>query len=410
MKDNTLGAYNIADLRETARRRLPKGIFEFVDRGSEDEVALRNNRTAFERIKLKPRTLVDVSARSQEITLFGHAQKMPIAIAPTGTAGLMYYQGEIELARAAAAAGIPFTLATGSMTAMETVAAQAGGRLWFQLYMWPDRSLSHRLVERAKAAGYHALVVTVDGAASGNREYNLRNGFTVPFSFTRRNVTDVLMHPGWMLAVLARYVFTTGMPRYENYPSELRNKITARPMGKSMLRNDSLTWDDLRMLRKIWPHTLIVKGILHPRDAILAADCGADGVIVSNHGGRNLDSSMAPIDVLPEVVDAVGKRITVIVDSGFRRGSDVVKALALGAKAVLTGRPTLYGTAVAGEAGAARAIGIFREEIDRVLALLGCPSIAALSRDCLVLPPTADAAVGKAGLKLVDGARVAAEH
>jgi isopentenyl diphosphate isomerase/L-lactate dehydrogenase-like FMN-dependent dehydrogenase len=276
--------------------------------------------------------------------------------------------------------------------------------------MWPDRSLSHRLVERAKAAGYHALVVTVDGAASGNREYNLRNGFTVPFSFTRRNVTDVLMHPGWMLAVLARYVFTTGMPRYENYPSELRNKITARPMGKSMLRNDSLTWDDLRMLRKIWPHTLIVKGILHPRDAILAADCGADGVIVSNHGGRNLDSSMAPIDVLPEVVDAVGKRITVIVDSGFRRGSDVVKALALGAKAVLTGRPTLYGTAVAGEAGAARAIGIFREEIDRVLALLGCPSIAALSRDCLVLPPTADAAVGKAGLKLVDGARVAAEH
>jgi isopentenyl diphosphate isomerase/L-lactate dehydrogenase-like FMN-dependent dehydrogenase len=410
MKDNTLGAYNIADLREAARRRLPKGIFEFVDRGSEDEVALRNNRTAFERIKLKPRTLVDVSARSQEITLFGHAQKMPIAIAPTGTAGLMYYQGEIELARAAAAAGIPFTLATGSMTAMETVAAQAGGRLWFQLYMWPDRSLSHRLVERAKAAGYHALVVTVDGAASGNREYNLRNGFTVPFSFTRRNVTDVLMHPGWMLAVLARYVFTTGMPRYENYPSELRNKITARPMGKSMLRNDSLTWDDLRMLRKIWPHTLIVKGILHPRDAILAADCGADGVIVSNHGGRNLDSSMAPIDVLPEVVDAVGKRITVIVDSGFRRGSDVVKALALGAKAVLTGRPTLYGTAVAGEAGAARAIGIFREEIDRVLALLGCPSIAALSRDCLVLPPTADAAVGKAGLKLVDGARVAAEH
>jgi isopentenyl diphosphate isomerase/L-lactate dehydrogenase-like FMN-dependent dehydrogenase len=410
MKDNTLGAYNIADLREMARRKLPKGIFEFVDRGSEDEVALRNNRTAFERIKLKPRTLVDVSGRSQEITLFGHRQKMPIAIAPTGTAGLMYYQGEIELARAAAAAGIPFTLATGSMTAMETVAAEAGGRLWFQLYMWPDRSLSHRLVERAKAAGYQALVVTVDGAASGNREYNLRNGFTVPFSFTRRNVTDVLMHPGWMLAVLARYVFTTGMPRYENYPSELRNKITARPMGKSMLRNDSLTWDDLRMLRKIWPHTLIVKGILHPRDAILAADCGADGVIVSNHGGRNLDSSMAPIDVLPEVVDAVGKRITVIVDSGFRRGSDVVKALALGAKAVLTGRPTLYGTAVAGEAGAARAIGIFREEIDRVLALLGCPSIAALSRDCLVLPPTADAAVGKAGLKLVDGARVAAEH
>ena len=413
MKDKSREAYNIADLREMARRRLPKGIFEFVDRGSEDEVALRNNRTAFERIRLKPRTLVDVSGRSQEITLFGNPQKMPIIIAPTGTAGLMCYHGEIGLARAAAAAGIPFTLATGSMTAMETIAAQAGGRLWFQLYMWPDRSLSHQLVERAKAAGFEALVVTVDGAAAGNREYNLRNGFTVPFTFTRRNVTDVLMHPGWMFGVLARYVFTTGMPRYENYPSELRNKITARPMGKSMLRNDSLTWDDLRVLRKIWPHTLIVKGILHPQDALLAADCGADAVIVSNHGGRNLDSSMAPIEVLPEVVDAVGKRITVIVDSGFRRGSDVVKALALGAQAVLIGRPTLYGTAVGGEAGAARAIDLFREEIDRVLALLGCPGIDALSRDYLVLPempPGPVAGIPKAGLELPDSAKVAGEH
>src|ERR1035437_5684006 len=197
MPKNNLNAYNISDLRETARRRLPKGIFEFVDRGSEDEVALRNNRAAFERIKLKPRTLVDVSGRSQEITLFGHRQKMPIAIAPTGTTGLMWYHGEIELARAAAAAGIPFTLATGAMTAMEKVAEKAGGRLWFQLYMWPDRSLSHQLVERAQAAGFEALVATVDGAASGNRDINLRNGFTIPFSFTRRNVTDVLMHPGW---------------------------------------------------------------------------------------------------------------------------------------------------------------------------------------------------------------------
>ncbi len=385
MKDRSRGAYNIDDLREIARRRVPKGMFEFVDRGSEDEVALRNNRTAFERIRLKPRALVDVSGRSQEITLFGNRQQMPIAIAPTGSAGLMWHDGEIALARAAAAAGIPFTLATGSMTAMEKVAAQAGGRLWFQLYLWPDRSLSHQLVERASAAGYEALVVTVDGAVSGNREYNLRNGFTVPFSFTRRNVTDVLMHPEWLLGVLARYVFTTGMPRYENYPSEIKHRITAQPMGKGMLLNDSLNWDDLRGLRKRWPRTLIVKGILHPQDAMLAADCGADGIVVSNHGGRNLDSSMAPIEVLPEIVDAVGKRITVIVDSGFRRGSDVVKALALGAKAVLIGRPTLYGTAAGGEAGAARAIAIFREEIDRVLALLGCPDIAALNREYLML-------------------------
>jgi len=384
MKDRSAGAYNIEDLREIARRRVPKGMFEFVDRGAEDEVALRNNRSAFERIRLKPRALVDVSLRSQEITLFGKPQKMPIAIAPTGSAGLMWHDGEIALARAAAAAGIPFTLATGSMTAMEAIAAQAGGRLWFQLYMWPDCSLSHKLVERASTAGFEALVVTVDGAVSGNREYNLRNGFTIPFTFTRRNVSDVLMHPEWLLGVLARYVFTTGMPRYENYPSEFKHRITAQPMGKGMLLNDSLTWDDLRVLRRMWPRTLIVKGILHPRDAGLAADCGADGIVVSNHGGRNLDSSMAPIEVLPEIVDAVGKRITVIVDSGFRRGSDVVKALALGARAVLIGRPTLYGTAAGGEAGAARAIAIFREEIDRMLALLGCPGIAALNREYLV--------------------------
>ena len=384
MKDRSAGAYNIEDLREIARRRVPKGMFEFVDRGAEDEVALRNNRSAFERIRLKPRALVDVSLRSQEITLFGKPQKMPIAIAPTGSAGLMWHDGEIALARAAAAAGIPFTLATGSMTAMEAIAAQAGGRLWFQLYMWPDRSLSHKLVERASTAGFEALVVTVDGAVSGNREYNLRNGFTIPFTFTRRNVSDVLMHPEWLLGVLARYVFTTGMPRYENYPSEFKHRITAQPMGKGMLLNDSLNWDDLRVLRRMWPRTLIVKGILHPQDARLAADCGADGIVVSNHGGRNLDSSMAPIEVLPEIVDAVGKRITVIVDSGFRRGSDVVKALALGARAVLIGRPTLYGTAAGGEAGAARAIAIFREEIDRMLALLGCPGIAALNREYLV--------------------------
>ena len=401
MPDLTMGAYNIEDLRIIAQRRLPKGIFEFVDRGSEDEVALRNNRAAFERIKLSSRPLVDVSKRSQGIELFGHALKMPIAIAPTGTAGLMWYEGELELARAAAAAGIPFTLATGSMTAMEKIAEHAGGRLWFQLYMWPDRAMSHKLVERARLAGFEALVVTVDGVVSGNREYNLRNGFTIPFSYTRRNVVDVLRHPRWMISVLFRYMISSGMPRYENYPLELKNKITAAPMGKSMLRNDSLNWDDLRVLRKIWPHTLIVKGIMHPRDAVQAADCGADAVVVSNHGGRNFDSLAAPIDVLPGVADAVGNRLTVLMDSGVRRGSDVVKALALGAKAVMIGRPTLYGTAAGGQAGAARAISIFSEEIDRAQAHLGCCSISEINRNCLValsdhLDPLARSALAKA--------------
>ena len=207
-------------------------------------------------------------------------------------------------------------------------------------------------------------------------------------------------------------MMTTGMPRYENYPTELKNKITAAPMGRSMMKNDSLDWSDLRELRRLWPHKLVVKGILHPQDAVLAAECGADGVIVSNHGGRNLDSSPAPIDVLPEVVDAVGHRIAVLVDSGFRRGSDVVKALALGAHAVLIGRATLYGTAAAGESGAARAINLFREEIDRVMALIGRRTVTELTRDCLILPSTAPASASstsKAALRLLDTLRVSAE-
>jgi isopentenyl diphosphate isomerase/L-lactate dehydrogenase-like FMN-dependent dehydrogenase len=386
MADKTLGAYNIADLRKMALRRVPKGLFEFVDRGTEDEVSLRNNRAVFEKIRFRPRTLVDISKRSQEITLFGQKQKMPIVIAPTGTAGLMWHEGEIALARAAKEAGIPFTLATGSLTSMERVAAEVGGRLWFQLYMWSRVDLSHQLVDRARAAGYEALLLTVDGAVSGNREFNLRNGFTIPFTFTRKNVTDVLMHPRWLLEVLARYVLTTGMPTYENYPAELKTTITARPMGRSMMKCEEMNYEHLRVLRKKWPGLLMVKGIAHPQDAIMAADCGVDGVVVSNHGGRNLDGSMAPLEALPSIMDAVGKRVTVLVDSGYRRGSDIVKALALGAQAVLIGRATLYGTAAGGEAGAARAITILREEVDRVMALIGCSNIADLGPELLHIP------------------------
>jgi len=212
-----------------------------------------------------------------------------------------------------------------------------------------------------------------------NREYNPHNGYTVPFTFNRRNVTDVLTHPRWLVNVFLRYMLTTGMPRRANLPDELRKETI---IGKaSVVRNDSLNWDDLKALRDLWPGKLMVKGILNPQDAVRAADCGADAVIVSNHGGRNLDSSRAPIEVLPEVVSAVGDRVTVIVDSGFRRGSDVIKGLALGAKAVLIGRSTLYGTAVAGQAGAARAIEIFREEIDRMMALIGCCSVPEINSE-----------------------------
>ncbi len=384
MTDPTLGFYDTTDLREAARRRLPKGLFEFMDRGNDDEIAMRDNRAVMAGIKLKPRVLNDVSVRDQAITLFGKPQKMPVIVAPTGSAGLAWHEGEIAIARAARAHGIPFTLALGSMTKLERVAEAAGGSgssLWFQFYMWPERKLSHQVIARAKEAGFEALVFTVDTPVAPGREYNLKNGMTIPFKFTTRNTLDVLGHPRWLMGVWLRYMLTTGTPRYQNFPEATQTKITALPMGRSSNFCPNITWDDVRELRKLWPYKLIVKGIQHPADAVLAADCGADAVVISNHGGRVLDAAPVPILTLPQVVDAVGKRITVIVDSGFRRGADVIKALALGANAVMLGRAPLHGVAAAGEAGALRALQIYRDEIDRVLALVGCTRLDQLNRE-----------------------------
>ena len=382
-------AHNIFDLRDMAKRRLPKWLFEFVDRGTEEEVALRNNREAFERIKLIPRMLVDVSGRKLDTTLFGKEHKMPIGIAPTGAAGMMWFQGELALARAARDAGIPFSLATGSITSMEKVAGEVGGTLWMQLYMWAERRLSHQLVRRASNAGFEALLVTVDGVVAGNREYNRRNGFSVPFKYNRKNTTDVLLHPRWMFGVLGRYLANGGMPTRENFPDELRTKITTAYGGDRNTRNDSLCWDDLKALRDIWPGKLLVKGLLHPDDAMKSLECGADGIIVSNHGGRNCDAAPAPIDVLPEIVKTVGDRTTIVFDSGVRRGSDVVKAIALGAQMVLIGRSTLYGTAAAGEAGARRALDIYRGEISRAMAQIACNRISEIGPEHVLLPQSA---------------------
>ena len=369
-------AQNIFDLREIAKRRLPKWLFEFVDRGTEEEVALHNNREAFERIKFLPRMLVDVSGRKLDTTVFGKTHKMPIGIAPTGAAGMMWYRGELELARAAKAAGIPFSLATGSITSMEKVAEQVGGTLWMQLYMWADRRLSHQVVKRAAAAGFEALLVTVDGVVAGNREYNRRNGFQIPFKYNSKNTLDVLSHPGWMINVLGRYIANGGMPQRENFPKELQTNITREYGGNKETRSDSLSWNDLKDLRDIWPGKLLVKGLLHPDDAEKSLEYGADGVIVSNHGGRNCDAAPSPIEVLPDIVKAVGHKTTVLFDSGVRRGSDVVKALALGAKFVLIGRSTLYGTAAGGEAGATRALDLYRGEISRSMAQIACNKIS----------------------------------
>ena len=375
--------HNVFDLREAAKKKLPKGIFEFVDRGTEEEVALRNNRAAFERLKLKHRALVDVSGRSMETMLFGKPAGMPLAIAPTGAAGLCWYEGVLVLAKAAAAARIPFTLATGSMTSMEKLAKEAPGRLWFQLYVWKERKLSYELIERAKNCGFEALIITVDTIVSPNREYNAKNGFNMPFHPNVTAVTDMMRHPAWLTKVMFRYLTTVGLPRYENYPGKLKRSIRSDPATGEIMRQDSLNWDDIRIFRDMWPGILMIKGINRPDDAVKALGYGVDGIIVSNHGGRNMDSAVASIDALPEIAEAVGTKGTVILDSGIRRGSDIAKALALGAKAVLTGRATLYGTAVAGQAGAAKAVNFIRSELSNTMAYCGCNSVDEITTDIL---------------------------
>jgi (S)-mandelate dehydrogenase len=376
---------NIYDLRAAAKRRLPKGVFEFVDRATEDHIAVANNRSAFERIKLRHRALIDVSKRSVATTLFGKPAGLPMAIAPTGAAGLCWHEGELELAKAAAKAKIPLTLSTASMTAMEKIAQhggpEAGGRLWFQLYVWKQRELSHQLIQRAHRNGFEALIVTVDSPVSPNREYNTHNGFGLPFTPTPRFVLDVMRHPTWARSVLLKYFTSIGMPRHENYPAEFQKSVLSGVGSRDALRADSLAWDDIAKFRDIWPGILMLKGVNRPDDAVKAIEYGVDGIIVSNHGGRNMDSSAATIDLLPEIAEAVAGRATVILDSGIRRGSDIAKALALGAKAVLTGRATLYGTAVGGEAGALRAISLIRNELDKTMAYTGCCSVDELSPD-----------------------------
>lgn len=391
MSDLARKALNVEDLRGMARRRLTKALFEFCDRGSEDEIAMRDNRAALDRIKLLPRVLTDVSGRDPGITLFGKKQALPLLIGPTGPAGWVWYRGEIALARAAAAAGIPFTLASTSSTAMETVLAEGGGTQWYQLYVWRDAEAALVTAARARDAGFEALMLTVDSPTYNNREFDIRNGANFPPRVTLQTAIDGTRHPRWLFGTLARYLLAEGrLPRFPNIhfpPAAAGGKNYNAGQGAGFLsRNDTLDWDYLRRLRDLWPRTLIVKGILHPDDAVKAAACGADGIIVSNHAGNVLDAAAVPIEMLPHIVAAAGNRLTIIVDSGFRRGSDVLKGLALGADAVAIGRATLYGVGAAGEPGARRAIAIFDAEIRRTMANLGVRDIASLGRDNVVLP------------------------
>ncbi len=378
--------YNIADLREVAESRLPKGVFDYIDKGTEDMQSLGGNRQAMTDIKLLNRVITDISDVQLEADIFGSNAAMPLAIAPTGTAGLAWYEGEFELAKAAAASGVPFTLATGSNTPMEKLANEAGGRLWMQLYMWKEKHYSDELVKKAASNGFEALLWTVDIGHGANREHNLRNGFATPYVLNAKSVVDMLRHPTWLSTVMGRYFMNGGMPRHVNYPKEYQMPITGnvsklgdkKPTTK---RADQLSWDDVDRLRDIFPGKLLIKGIMRADDAEEAIEHGVDGIVVSNHGGRNMDSAPAPIQVLPEIVKAVDGRMKIIVDSGVRRGSDIVKCMALGADAVLAGRATLYGTAAGGEAGATKAIDILKDEMKRTMAYIGKQRVADITLD-----------------------------
>ncbi|MBI1779633.1 MAG: alpha-hydroxy-acid oxidizing protein [Proteobacteria bacterium] len=378
--------FNIEDLRQAAKRRLPRGIFEYVDRGTEDETGLEENRAAFERIRFKPRVLLDMSTRRMETTLFGRQQRLPFVIAPMSPTGFLWYEGELMLARAAAAAGIPYSFPTYSFTAMEKIAAATPGNLWFQLYMWQDQEHSLALLERAKEAGSHALIVTVDTSVGPNREFNQRNGMTEPFRPALRPILGMLAHPGWLMRVLLPYVLAKGAPMLENHPTEHRLGVFRKPPNDGIRISASLNWADIRKLKEFWKGPLVIKGILRADDAKRAIDAGADGVVVSNHGARNLDGAIASIDALPEIADAVRGRLTLLLDSGIRRGSDVAKALALGADAVLIGRAALWGLAVAGQKGVEHALALLGNELDITMAFLGCRELAELGPDLLALP------------------------
>jgi len=389
LKGNVL---NIADLRELARKRLTKALFDFCDKGSEDQVNMRANRLALDNIKLMPRMLRDVSTRDPGINLFGKDHSLPMIIGPTGPAGFVWYRGETELARAAAKANIPFTLASTSNTPMEDIYNNGGGTQWFQLYVWQDIEASLVTAKRALDAGYEALVLTVDSPVYNNREIDIRNGLKFPPTINTRTALDVMMHPRWLFGTLAKYYLAEGhLPAFSNIhiPDEQKEnaKTYVSASTKGFLnRNETLDWEFVKRLRDVWPKKLLIKCVLHPDDASMAASCGVDGIFVSNHAGNVNDSAITAWDALPAISDAVGSKLAIIADTGIRRGSDVLKGIALGADVIAVGRATLYGVAAAGEAGASRALEILESEIRRTMAIMGVNRITDITRDHIRLP------------------------
>jgi len=376
--DDFRRAITIEDLRHVARRRLPNFSFEYLEGGAEDEVALRRNRDVFERIAWLPRTLAGVGAPDLSAELLGASCQLPLIIAPTGFNGMLWPQGDRALARAAAEAGIPFTLSTVSNYPLAKLTAEIPERTWFQLYPFKDQSFIDRLVDLATGAGVRTLVVTTDVPVLGAREWDQRN-YRAPMKLDFANLLDVLAHPGW----LRRVMIPRGAPRFENLreflpPGADSALAGVRFMGTQL--NPRLGWQDMEHIRRRWPGKLVLKGILCVEDAQRSVDVGADAIVLSNHGGRQIDSCVSGVELLPAVSAEFGDRLCVLVDGGVRRGSDVLKAMALGAHGVMIGRAALYGLAAGGEAGVAHALGLLRTEMERGMMLLGCRSLAELGR------------------------------
>ena len=377
-------AVNIADLREVARARLPKFVFDYIDGGAEDEIGMARNRAALDNARIVPRYLIDVSNRDQTTALFGRTYAAPIGMAPVGLANLSWPGADTILARTAAASDIPFVLSTAATTSIEDAAKAAGRNFWFQLYAPNEIAVRDDLMRRADEAGAEVLVLTVDVPLASNRERDRRNGLTLPFRFTGRHALDAFARPAWSAQVMRH-----GNPRFEVLapyadPNAGTRSLTA--FAASQLAR-VLTWDDFDAIRAIWPRKLVLKGVMSAADAVLARDRGADGIIVSNHGGRQLDAAPAPIECLAEVRAATGPSFTMMVDSGVRRGADIARLIAAGADFVFAGRAMLYGVAAAGQAGAEKALSILRDELDLCLGQIGCPTIDRLREAEIRLEP-----------------------
>ena len=383
---------SVADFERAARQRLPGSVFEYVRGGTEDEKTLQENRSVFDRVGFRPRGLRNVRQRDQSVTLWGKTYASPFGLAPTGVNAIVCHDCDAKLAHEARHANIPFIISGASNVALERLASIAPG-CWYQGYFPGDRARIEKIAARLTAAGIDTIVVTIDTCVAANRENNARNDFTVPFRATPRLLLQGLLHPRWSLQVFAKTLLATGIPRFENMYETVGPKITEDTPDGFRAGRDQLDWEDLKWLRNRWPGKLLVKGVMHSEDARLATRLGVDAIIVSNHGGRQLDGAISTLQALPAVVASVPASLPVFVDGGFRRGTDILKALALGARMVFLGRPPLYGAAAKGSAGIRRVLEIMRSEIDRDLALLGCRKIDDVTAELLDLcgPPAFEA-------------------